>query len=173
MGVAEDTEGWYDVELLTASDQQQQQQQQQRERRPWQHGLPDGFYRGGRLLVAGCVAAAAQRFSVNLTCGAPSAGGDIVLHVNPRFDAASGALVAVVRNSRRHGVWDVEERSGVFADLRAGCRFTLAVTCYRHHFQVALHFSTGATDTFGAVLDPILFLDSRIFVEEPNSGLFF
>lgn len=57
---------------------------------------------GNLFSVMGHIHAGVKRFSINLVTG----GGDIALHVNPRFDGGQ-----VVYNSLRGGHWEQEERT--------------------------------------------------------------
>ena len=100
--------------------------------------LPSGFYRGCRLTIYGAVPENANRFSINLQCGskihaseAQSNKRDVALHLNPRFEDG----VQLVRNSFANGMWDSEEKSGVFKISR-GSRFKISITCKRQHYQV-------------------------------------
>lgn len=103
--------------------------------------IPDGFYRGCTITIHGAVPSDANRFSINLQCGAKiqahealASKRDIALHINPRFE--EGGKVEVVRNSFVNNVWDIEEKSGDFA-LERGCRFTISIQCQRHQYLVS------------------------------------
>ena len=131
------------------------------------HDIPDGFYRDCRITIRGAVPNGAARFSVNLQCGIkilphevgkpPTARRDVALHINPRFDTSSS--VEVVRNTLLNGIWDVEEKSGIF-DLQPGSRFTLSIQCQRHQYLVNLN---GDSFSFAHRLSP--FSPSHIVVK--------
>ena len=102
--------------------------------------LPNGFYRGCKITVYGAVPENADRFSINLQCGSKVHASevfnikrDIALHLNPRFQDST----QVIRNSYANGMWDTEEKGGVFKMSR-GSRFTISITCKRQHYQVQL-----------------------------------
>lgn len=131
------------------------------------HDIPDGFHRDCRFTIRGAVPSGASRFSINLQCGIkiqphevgrpPSIRRDVALHINPRFDTNSS--VEVVRNTCVNGVWDVEEKSGVF-DLQPGSRFTLSIQCQRLQYLVNLN---GDSFSFAHRLSP--FSPSHIVVK--------
>ncbi|XP_053471989.1 cytolytic toxin-alpha-like [Ictalurus furcatus] len=65
--------------------------------------IPGGLRPGVALFFQGVVTSDCERFDINLQTG-PNQLDDIALHFNPRLDSNS-----VVRNSRRDGIWEIEE----------------------------------------------------------------
>lgn len=67
--------------------------------------LPGGLSPGSQIIVRGRVSESETRFAINLQCG-ESDDADIAFHFNPRNDQGD----VVVRNTRRGGAWQNEER---------------------------------------------------------------
>ena len=72
-----------------------------------------------------------HRFSINLQCG-KDAGSNIVLHFNPRFNEN-----CVVRNTKRNGTWEREERGG-FLPFKKQQPFEIILHVDSQHFKVNL-----------------------------------
>jgi len=71
---------------------------------PYRGGIPGHFGSGRKLFVTGLPDKDSKKFEIDLY-----AGNDIAFHFNPRFTDK-----AVVRNSKRGGNWETEEREGKF-----------------------------------------------------------
>jgi len=71
---------------------------------PYRGGIPGSFGPGRKLFITGVPEHNVNKFEINLYSG-----NDIALHYNPRFHDK-----IVVRNTRRGGSWEHEEREGKF-----------------------------------------------------------
>ncbi|XP_053278317.1 galectin-9 [Pleuronectes platessa] len=97
-----------------------------------------GLQEGKMITISGRALPGYGRFHVNLQCGS-SAGADIALHFNPRYDGDS----CVVSNTLQHGSWGAEERKSI-SILPAGSAFSLLITVGRDSYQLTIngmHFS--------------------------------
>ncbi|KAM6033203.1 galectin-4 [Chlamydotis macqueenii] len=95
---------------------------------PFVATIPGGLIPKKTIVVKGFIPPDAERFHINLRAGA---GGDILLHFNPRLGEG-----AVVRNSLVGGAWGAEERELPHNPLQRGCYFDLSIRCGNHRFKV-------------------------------------
>ncbi|XP_066426742.1 galectin-4 [Molothrus aeneus] len=92
--------------------------------------IPGGLIPKKTIVIKGFVPHHASRFYVNLRAGA---GGDVVLHLNPRMDEGD----AVVRNALLGGSWGAEERDlPCCSPFQRGRYFDLSIRCGNHRFKV-------------------------------------
>ncbi|KAM7289010.1 galectin-4 [Ixodes scapularis] len=101
---------------------------------PYACPLPGSLTVGSQILIQGLVPAVSLRFSVNLQRGAGE-GGDIFLHLNPRFEP-SGPVV--VRNSLQGKSWGREEREGP-SPFAQGRPFLLVITALPQGYEVSTY----------------------------------
>jgi hypothetical protein len=89
------------------------------------------FGTGKRLFLSGTPEKKGERFDINLVCD----NGDIALHLNPRMHEK-----AVVRNSKKNGEWENEEREidGSFP-FKADISFDLVIVNESYSFQIFLN----------------------------------
>ncbi|XP_039270432.2 galectin-9-like [Styela clava] len=72
------------------------------------------------------------RFSVNFKGPRPD---DHALHFNPRFDSGN----IVVRNTKRNGMWEAEERASNGFPFMMGQPFELIILCQQHQYKIAVN----------------------------------
>ncbi|XP_048857544.1 galectin-9-like isoform X2 [Brienomyrus brachyistius] len=98
---------------------------------PFTGSIQGGLQDGKTITITGKVKQYAERFHVNLQCGA-SAGADVALHFNPRFDNHPGY---VVLNTYRNSAWGAEERK-YEAPFPRGSTFTLTIVVSRDKYKL-------------------------------------
>jgi hypothetical protein len=96
---------------------------------PFETGISGGFGTGKRLLMSGVPEKKAETFSINLITDS----GDIALHINPRFNKKE-----VVRNSRKGGEWQNEEKESAFP-FKHEVVFDLVIVNEAFSFQILLN----------------------------------
>jgi len=93
--------------------------------------LTSGFAPGKMIQITGHIPHHANRFQVNLQ----SHSGDVALHFNPRWDEGH----VVVRNSKRNGAWEREERNGPAFPFHKGANFDMLVLNENNQYKIAVN----------------------------------
>ncbi|XP_076463547.1 galectin-9-like [Babylonia areolata] len=97
---------------------------------------PGGLNPGSQIIVRGRVLPDQSRFSINLRC-AEDGDSDIAFHFNPRIDDN-----VVVRNTRRRGSWQEEERDApISCPFKAGQKFTVRIMTTAESYNVMVNNS--------------------------------
>ncbi|XP_032821018.2 galectin-9B-like [Petromyzon marinus] len=97
---------------------------------PYSCDIPGGLYTGRIIIMNGVVSPKAHRFTVNLQIK----GGQVVLHLNPRFDEH-----AFVRNSLLNKSWGSEERQVPFFPFNRGQGFQMNIQCDATDYKVSIN----------------------------------
>ncbi|KAL4657311.1 galectin-9-like [Arapaima gigas] len=101
---------------------------------PFKGCIQGGLQEGKTITIRGHVLPRAERFHVNLQCGAkPQA--DVALHFNPRFDKLPGY---VVLNTFHLGTWGKEERK-YEAPAPRGSAFSLNIVVNRDSYTIVVN----------------------------------
>lgn len=100
---------------------------------PGTFDLTSGFAPGKMIQITGNVPHHARRFTVNLQ----SHSGDIALHFNPRWDEGP----VVVRNSKKNGTWEREERQGPTFPFHKGANFEMLILNENNQYKIAVNGS--------------------------------
>ncbi|XP_067170570.1 galectin-4-like [Apteryx mantelli] len=98
---------------------------------PFSGYISGGLCPGKMIVLQGQVLHRVKRFAVNLR----TAGGDVALHVNPRFDEGAPVLVC---NAQQAGAWGAEQRRAA-PPLAPGAYFELIVSAQELCYQVSVN----------------------------------
>jgi len=108
---------------------------------PFSFPVTNGLVAGRMIKINGQVHPNANKFSVNLQNGPGNHyPNDIAFHFNPRYEGSP----YVVKNSRRHGAWQSEEREHS-CPFQRGAPFEMLLLCDPNEFKVAVngqHFTS-------------------------------
>lgn len=103
---------------------------------PYEAHLHNNFPPGSKITLLASAHHDTDRFAVNLVCRSVqqsskhSINSNIAFHFNPRFQDG-----IIVRNSRRNGAWETEEREGGLPISR-GEAFSMSILCEEDAFKV-------------------------------------
>ncbi|KAJ8045713.1 Galectin-8 [Holothuria leucospilota] len=102
---------------------------------PYIGTIPSGVQPGSLIYIQGIVPAGAQRFHINLQCGASKQPqSDIALHFNPRFPAQT-----VVRNAMKGQKWLAEEKGQPYFPFAYNTPFEIIILVEAGQFKVAVN----------------------------------
>ncbi|PIK56914.1 putative galectin-8-like [Apostichopus japonicus] len=102
---------------------------------PYTAPIPGGVTRGKLIYIDGFVPMNAQRFHINLQCGAgkpPQT--DVALHFNPRFP-----VQVVVRNALKKQTWLAEEKGQPYFPFAHNAPFSIIINVEDKQFKIAVN----------------------------------
>ncbi|CAG5126305.1 unnamed protein product, partial [Candidula unifasciata] len=100
--------------------------------------IQGGMYPGKIIYLTGIPKQNANRFNVNLTCGAHESS-NIALHFDARFHFGNDSHNVVVRTHRQGGNYGPEERHQNFFPFTPGVNFEIMILAEHASFKVAVN----------------------------------
>lgn len=99
------------------------------------HQLPGPCHPGLVITVDGFIPSECNGFSINLSTAPTWLGGDVPIHVNPRFCEGN----VLVLNSFDQRGWQVEERNGPVLPIERNANFKCTITSHQDKFLIAFN----------------------------------